>query len=190
MHLAENRGHFSIGIFLFRDGAELPLHDHVRMSVYSRCRRLQISCVTSTAVMWQSLCSCVGRPQLQGPHGQAVFAGCCSELSTCRATTGWRLAPHRARNISHTRSAYALRSSAAAALQACTLRKATCTRSKRPPRQPCWTSSFRATLGVRWQCCCTLLLMHVDVASGRDTSAPASIITGCETHPISMLLRS
>lgn len=37
MHLAERQGHYSIGIFLFRDGANLPLHDHESMSVYSRC---------------------------------------------------------------------------------------------------------------------------------------------------------
>lgn len=51
MHLAEHRGHFSIGIFLFRDGADLPLHDHVRMSVYSRCARFPFYCVTPPSGM-------------------------------------------------------------------------------------------------------------------------------------------
>eukprot|EP00892_Ulva_mutabilis_P000395 jgi/Ulvmu1/10356/UM061_0039.1 len=36
MHVAEKEGCFSMGVFLFKDGAALPLHDHPRMSVYSR----------------------------------------------------------------------------------------------------------------------------------------------------------
>jgi hypothetical protein len=43
MHLAAQEGHFSIGVFLFRDGADLPLHDHERMSVYSRYAPLLFS---------------------------------------------------------------------------------------------------------------------------------------------------
>lgn len=37
MHVAEKKGCFSMGVFLFKDGANLPLHDHPSMSVYSRC---------------------------------------------------------------------------------------------------------------------------------------------------------
>ena len=36
MPVAEVEGHFSIGLFLFKHGAKLPLHDHPRMSVYTR----------------------------------------------------------------------------------------------------------------------------------------------------------
>ena len=37
MHVAEAAHRFEVGIFCFRAGAALPLHDHPRMSVYSRC---------------------------------------------------------------------------------------------------------------------------------------------------------
>ena len=37
MHVAEVEGVFSMGIFLFKKGSRLPLHDHPNMSVYTRC---------------------------------------------------------------------------------------------------------------------------------------------------------
>lgn len=37
MHIASVEGAFSVGIFLFKKGATLPLHDHPDMSVYTRC---------------------------------------------------------------------------------------------------------------------------------------------------------
>jgi quercetin dioxygenase-like cupin family protein len=40
MHVGNVDDSFSMGIFLYKQGAELPLHDHPEMSVYTRCAAL------------------------------------------------------------------------------------------------------------------------------------------------------
>ena len=58
MHVAEVEGVFSMGIFLFRKGSRLPLHDHPNMSVYTRCGCALSACTNDKSVR---VCPCVTR---------------------------------------------------------------------------------------------------------------------------------
>jgi PCO_ADO len=79
MHVAEVEGAFSIGIFLFKKGSHLRLHDHPGMSVFTRqaalcmymCRIVQLgidSCyqVCRLALPWWQACGCLVHLRLHG----------------------------------------------------------------------------------------------------------------------------